>query len=266
MTGDATPEALVELATHAAHAAGAVLLDRYRGPLKVSTKSSATDVVSDADRAAERAATRAIAAGRPDDGVLAEESGVREGSSGLRWVIDPLDGTVNYLYGRDEWAVSIAAEESGRPVAGVVYVPARGETYHATKGGGAFRDGDPLRVNDPVPLGQAMLSTGFSYDATRRGEQGALVAKVLPAVRDIRRGGSAAVDLADLAAGRTDAYYEDDLHDWDIAAGVLVATEAGATVAASTDTAAESTKTVLAAGPTLYPHLASALRFNEPII
>lgn len=254
--------ALAELAVDAARAAGRVLLERRNGPLTVQTKSSATDVVSDADRAAEDVATTAIAAARPHDAVLAEESGTHPGMSGLRWVIDPLDGTVNYLYGRDDWAVSVAVEDSVHTLASAVYVPARDEMYHATRGGGAYRSGTRLTVNDPVELGQALLATGFSYDAVHRGEQGRLVAAVLPRVRDIRRAGACAVDLADLASGRADAFYEDEVNHWDVAGAGLVAAEAGATVGLDVGRNGPPSVAVLAAGPSLYPALAAALGFT----
>lgn len=253
---------LVELAVEAARAAGRVLLDRWTGPLAVQTKSSATDVVSDADRAAEDVATTTIASARPHDAVLAEESGTHPGESGLRWVIDPLDGTVNYLYGREDWAVSVAVEDSVHTLASAVYVPARGEMFHATRSGGAHRDGTKLGINDPVELGQALLATGFSYDAAHRGAQGRLVAAVLPQVRDIRRAGACAVDLVDLAAGRADAFYEDEVNHWDVAGAGLVAAEAGATVGLDVGRSGPPSVAVLAAGPALYPALAKALGFT----
>lgn len=252
---------LTALAVDAAQAAGALLLDRWSGPLQLDTKSSETDVVSDADRAAEHLVTATIAARRPDDAVLAEESGAHAGDSGLRWVIDPLDGTVNFVYGRAEWAVSVAVEDGDDTLAGAVYVPTRGEMYTAAKGGGAYRGDTKLTVTDPASLSTAMLATGFSYDAARRGEQGSRIAAVLPQVRDIRRTGSCAVDLVDLAAGRTDAFYEDEVNHWDVAAAALIASEAGATVGLTTGGAGPPTLAVLAAGPTLYPAVAAALAF-----
>lgn len=256
------PHRLAELAVDAAYAAGRVLLDRRRGPLQVGTKSSDTDLVSDADRAAEETVTTTVATARPDDAVLAEESGSRPGESGLRWVVDPLDGTVNYLYGRGDWAVSVAVEDATHTLASAVYVPPRDEMYQATRGGGAYLGGDKLAVNEPVELGQAMLSTGFSYDAARRGEQGRLVAEVLPQVRDIRRAGACAVDLVDFAAGRADAFYEDEVNHWDVAGAALVAVEAGGTVALTTGPAGAPSVAVLAAGPSLYPAVAAALGYS----
>lgn len=253
---------LADLAETAARAAGELLLKRRSGPLEVHTKSSATDVVSDADRAAEDTIRATIAAARPDDAVLGEESGTHSGSSGLRWVVDPLDGTVNYLYGRADWAVSVAVEDAEHVLAAAVYLPPRGELYRATRGGGAFRDGDRLTVNDPQEIGQAMLATGFSYDARLRGEQGRLVAGILPTVRDIRRGGSAAVDVVDVAAGLADAFYEDELNHWDVAGATLVALEAGAVVGVGAGRSGPPRQAVLVAGPTLYEQFATALHFT----
>ncbi|MBO0828706.1 MAG: inositol monophosphatase [Streptosporangiales bacterium] len=260
MTRDLTE--LADLAVKAARAAGELLLERRTGPLEVHTKSSATDVVSDADRAAEDTVRSTIAAARPDDAVLGEESGAHPGSSGLGWVVDPLDGTVNYLYGRADWAVSVAVEDAEQVLAAAVYVPPRGEMYQATRGGGAYRDGVRLTANDPREIGQAMLATGFSYDARRRGEQGRLIASVLPTVRDVRRAGSAAVDIVDVAAGLADAFYEDDLNHWDVAGANLVAQEAGAVVGVGTGRSGPPTQAVLVAGRTLYPQFADVLGFT----
>jgi myo-inositol-1(or 4)-monophosphatase len=209
-----------------------------------ATKSSPTDVVTEMDQRAEELITGRILATRPGDAIIAEEGGETAGraSGVVRWVIDPLDGTVNYLYGLPDWAVSIAAEVSGQVVAGVVYAPRRGETFTATLGGGAWLTERPgadetggvpraLRARPGVPLEQALVATGFGYRAARRKVQGEVVAALLPRVRDIRRAGSASVDLCSVAAGRVDAYYERGLNYWDYAAGALIAAEAGAMVA-----------------------------------
>ncbi len=197
-----------------------------------ATKSSPTDVVTELDRTSEALISRRLLAERPGDAILGEEGG-ETGAGRVRWIVDPLDGTVNYLYGLPDWAVSIAAEVDGTVVAGVVAVPAHGEVFTAVRGGGAWLragGGAParLRCNTGVPLAQALVATGFGYQAARRAVQGAVVAAILPLVRDIRRGGSAAVDLCSVAAGRVDAYYERGVNYWDYAAGGLIATEAGA--------------------------------------
>jgi myo-inositol-1(or 4)-monophosphatase len=185
------------------------------------------------DIAAEKLITDLISAHRPDDGFLGEEGASSEGTSGIRWVIDPLDGTVNYLYGLPTWAVSIAAEQDGERVVGVVAAPMRGETYHAVKGEGAWVTGAwegerELACRPAPPLDQALVSTGFNYVLDVRAHQAEVAQKLIPLLRDIRRSGSAAVDLCDVAAGRLDGYYERGLNAWDLAAGDLIAREAGA--------------------------------------
>jgi myo-inositol-1(or 4)-monophosphatase len=218
----------------------------------VATKSSPTVVVTEADRTSETLIRDLIGERRPGDRILGEEGGEADagsqpsgaaGTSGVRWIVDPLDGTVNYLYGLPDWAVSIAAEADGTVVAGAVFVPRRDELFSASLGEGAWlssggldprgEDTDsPVRLfcNRDVPLGKALVATGFGYAAARRRVQGEVLAAVLPLVRDIRRGGSAAVDLCSVASGSVDAYYERGVNLWDIAAGGLVAAEAGARV------------------------------------
>ncbi|MFG3093984.1 inositol monophosphatase family protein [Streptomyces sp. NPDC048202] len=225
---------LLQLAQEAARHAGALLRDGRPADLAVAaTKSSPVDVVTEMDLAAEKLIVDLISARRPDDGFLGEEGASSEGTSGVRWVIDPLDGTVNYLYGLPTWAVSIAAEVDGETVAGVVAAPMRGETYQAVLGGGAWATGAwegerPLACRPAAPLDQALVSTGFNYVTEVRARQAEIAARLIPLVRDIRRGGSAAIDLCDLACGRLDGYYERGLNPWDVAAGDLIAREAGA--------------------------------------
>jgi myo-inositol-1(or 4)-monophosphatase len=193
----------------------------------VSSKSSATDPVSDADREAERAIVDIIRAERPGDELLGEEGARSEGSSGRRWVVDPLDGTVNFLYGLSAWCVSVALEDGEGTLLGLVHDPLRGETYRAARGDGADLDGRPLSVREPPELARALIATGFSYEPERRARQAEVVARVLPRVRDIRRAGAAALDLCWVAAGRLDGYYERGLKPWDWAAGRLLVAEAG---------------------------------------
>lgn len=227
MTPD--PHDLLALAVSTATAAGRLLLGGRPADLRVaSTKSSPTDIVTEMDTASERMIVEALRSARPDDGYLGEEGSSFDGTSGVRWIVDPLDGTVNYLYDLPEWAVSIAAEVDGEAVAGVVVAPRLGSTWTAVRGGGAWLDGDPVRVNAGVGLGLALLATGFGYAAHRRAAQGRVVAAVLPQVRDVRRAGSAAIDLCSVACGRLDGYWERGTQRWDIAAGGLVAREAGA--------------------------------------
>jgi myo-inositol-1(or 4)-monophosphatase len=270
------PEALLRIAVDAAREAGQ-LLASWRGderPEVIDTKSSPTDVVTEMDRKSEVLITRAIRAVRPGDTVLGEEGGQttggRDGPGRVRWVVDPLDGTVNYLYGLPDWAVSIAAEVDGVVLAGVVEVPRYGETFTAVAGQGAWlhRDGSrrvaaALRCTRGVALGQALVATGFGYDSGRRRVQGEVVAALLPYVRDIRRGGSAAVDLCSVAAGRMDAFFERGLNYWDYAAGGLIAREAGAVVGGLSGRA-ESNSMTIAAGPGLYHQLDAFLTTLNP--
>ena len=202
----------------------------------VAVKSSSVDVVTAVDTASERLIVERLTAARPGDGVLGEEGGARTGTSGVRWVVDPIDGTVNFLYGVPAYAVSIAAEVAGVVRAGAVLNAATGELFTATSGGGAYLSSphrpEPVRLrgNAPASLEQTLVATGFGYRVEQRRAQGAVVARLLPQVRDIRRFGSAALDLCAAAAGRVDAYYELHLNPWDHAAGALVAAEAGLVV------------------------------------
>jgi myo-inositol-1(or 4)-monophosphatase len=235
-----TPDtaALLDVARRASRAAGQVLLDGRSTSFTVATKSSATDMVTAMDRAAEQTVVTILAEERAQDAVVGEEGTARSGTSGVRWLVDPLDGTTNYLYDLPFWSVSLAAEWAGEVVVGVVFDPSHGETFAARKGGGAWMhtDGDGgrgrrLRRDQPGPmaltLATALVGTGFSYAAEHRARQAAVLAHILPAVRDIRRMGSAALDLCAVAAGRLDAYYERGTQPWDHAAGGLIAAEAG---------------------------------------
>jgi myo-inositol-1(or 4)-monophosphatase len=235
MTSPST-DALLELAVTVAEEAGRTLRgfgDRHAAgeDLGVTSKTSVTDPVSEADEAAERLIAERLLSAWPDDGLLGEEGQTnRAGSSGRRWVVDPLDGTVNFLYGIPSWCVSIACEDDRGGIVGVVHDPHRAETFRAARGGGAWLGDRRLHVGAPDSLATTMLATGFAYAPATRQEWGAAVADLLGHVRDIRRGGSAALDLAWTAAGRFDAYLEFGLSPWDWAAGRLLASEAGARV------------------------------------
>jgi myo-inositol-1(or 4)-monophosphatase len=220
----------LELAERAARAGGEVLMEYYgRPPIGVGAKSSATDLVSDADREAERAIRELLGRERPTDGLVAEEGSLVQADSGRRWIVDPLDGTVNFLYELPAWAVSVAVEDADGLAAGVVHSPVLGETFCAVRGGGAWlaETGRPVRVSGCDRLERAMVATGFSYQPARRAQQAEVVARLLPLARDIRRAGAAALDLAWTAAGRLDAFYEGGLKRWDWAAGHLLVEEAG---------------------------------------
>jgi myo-inositol-1(or 4)-monophosphatase len=223
--------ALLDIAVTAAVSAGdMLLLGRQKGLVTVDTKASPADLVTNLDRACESLIVSLLTRYRPDDAVLGEESGERPGRSGVRWVVDPLDGTANYVHGHPSFAVSIAAEADGVTIAGVVHDPSRRETFSALRGAGAWRDGERLRISSPGDLQMALLGTGFSHDRTARARQARLVAGLMGHVLDMRASGSAALDLCWVAAGRLDVYYESDTRHWDRAAGVLVAREAGAWV------------------------------------
>jgi myo-inositol-1(or 4)-monophosphatase len=227
------PAELADLASSIAQEAAELLLTGRGHVSVVQTKSSPTDVVTEMDRAAEALIRDRLAVARPGDAVLGEEGG-QTGTGSVRWIVDPLDGTVNYLYGLPDWAVSIAAEVAGEVVAGAVCVPLRRSLFTATRGGGAWLESSwapgrqRLACNSGVVLSGALVATGFGYEADQRVSQGRVVGALLPRVRDIRRSGSAATDLCSVAAGQVDAYYERGVHSWDIAAGGLIAREAGA--------------------------------------
>jgi myo-inositol-1(or 4)-monophosphatase len=256
------PAELAELARSVAREAAELLADGHASAAVVQTKSSPTDVVTQMDRAAEELIRRRILQARPGDAVLGEELGQtgQAGDGTVRWVVDPLDGTVNYVYGLPGWAVSVAAEVAGVVVAGVVCAPLLDSLYTAQLGGGAWlesaKHADPRRLscNDGVALADALVATGFGYEAPQRARQGKVVAGLLPRVRDIRRAGAAAVDLCWVASGQVDAYYERGLHDWDLAAGSLVAREAGAVVGGMDGANAGEAMTI-AAGPGLFGKL-----------
>jgi myo-inositol-1(or 4)-monophosphatase len=223
---------LLELALDAAHAAGALLVDAAARPAEgVRTKSTETDLVSEADLAAERAIRELLAEHRPGDTLLGEEGGespLGDGEpTGIRWVVDPLDGTINFLFGIPQWCVSVAAEDERGALVGVVFDAPRGETFAATRDGAATLDGKPFEGPGREPLARAMIATGFAYDAALRERQAEVVVGLLGNVRDVRRFGAAAIDLCWTACGRVDAYYERGLNHWDMAAGALICERAG---------------------------------------
>jgi myo-inositol-1(or 4)-monophosphatase len=244
----------LELAERAARAAGAILMERFGGPARgLGHKTSDTDLVSDADREAEAAIRELLEAERPGDGLIAEEGSRHEAESGRRWVVDPLDGTVNFLYGIPHWAVSVALEDGEGSAVGVVLDPVRDECFRAARGGGCELNGHPVHLRERQELERAMIATGFSYREDRRAAQAEVAARLLPRVRDIRRAGAAALDLAWLAAGRLDGYYERGLSPWDWAAGRLLVTEAGGAVE---EMPGGRPMGLVAANPELLPQLA----------
>jgi len=247
---------LLDLALRIARQAGELLMKR---PLtfEVTSKSVAIDIATQMDRDSERLIVDSLLAARANDGIIGEEGSSRPTSSGITWVIDPVDGTVNYLYGLPGWSVSIAAKDDEGVLAGVVHAPTIGSTWTATLGGGSFFNGTAIRCNDPVSLDRALIGTGFVYDVSMRAQQGKVVSALLPHVRDIRRMGSAAVDICNVAMGAFDGYFELGLKEWDLAAAHLIASESGALI--STD----SGDLTCCAGPSLYPVLIQALEAGK---
>ena len=263
--GASTPDVLLKIAVRIAReAAETARRMRAEAITDVRTKSTDTDVVTAADRAVERQVVDALAAERPQDGVLGEEYGnsATASAGAVRWILDPIDGTVNYLYGLPLYAVSLAAEVDGVVVAGVVRNAATGDEWTATLGGGAWRGGQRSgrRLTGSVRTGldQALVATGFGYDPARRAHQGAVLAALITRVRDIRRLGAAAIDLCLAAEGGVDAYFEKGLNPWDHAAGGLIAAEAGLRVS-GLDGAAAGLDMLVAAPPALYDALHDAL-------
>ncbi len=255
MTAD--PMSLLGVAVDVARAAGELLRARP-ADLDPGAKSTPTDAVTVMDKAAEALILDELARRRPGDGVIAEEGGGRSASTGVTWLVDPLDGTVNYLYGLPQYAVSVAAEIDGVAVAGAVYDVCRDQLYAATRGGGASCDGAPLHCSPQADPAFALVATGFGYAAALRARQAEVMRTVLPQVRDIRRMGSAALDLCAVAAGRVDAFFEAGMYRWDWAAGALIATEAGAR-AGGLDGRPPGTWTTLVANPELYDALERVL-------
>jgi myo-inositol-1(or 4)-monophosphatase len=233
VTGGRRDEDLLPLAVRAARAAGDLLNERFGGPATgLAAKSSRTDLVSDTDRDAEALILGIISAARPDDAIVAEEGGGADGPADarVRWLVDPLDGTINFLWGIPQWSVSVAAFDREGPLVGVVHDPCRDETFSARRGAGARLGDEPLALGPGAELDQALIGTGFDYRAEERARQAERLRAVLPAVRDVRRFGSAAIDLAWVAAGRLDGYFETGLNAWDWAAGRLLVCEAGGVV------------------------------------
>lgn len=263
--------ALAKIAAQTAKEVGQIIREmRAQGVEIANTKSSLADVVTAADGEAERLITAALRKARPNDGILGEEGASIEGSTGITWVIDPIDGTVNYLYDLPGYAVSIAATvkdggdgtmaDGRRAVAGAVYVPTLDELFEAYSGGGARLNGQQLHMQEAPELALSLIATGFGYTAERRAEQAEILRHVLPRVRDIRRLGAAAADLCNLAAGRIDAYYERGLQPWDYAAGALIAREAGATILGRDDDTLPGEPLMIAGQHTLAHSLREAIQ------
>jgi myo-inositol-1(or 4)-monophosphatase len=255
---DADARAMLDLASRAATEAGSMVIQTPAHTVRASTKSSPTDFVTEMDRAAEQLILGTILAARPDDGLMGEEGASKASQSGISWLIDPIDGTTNYLRGIPNFSVSIAAVTEDETVAGVVYDPTLDETFTAIRNQGAALNGAPIECSR-TPLAESIIGTGFSYSAAERERQAELLRAVLPAVGDIRRPGSAAVSLCWVACGRLDAFYEADLEPWDFAAGSLIALEAGADVQGAERDQADH-HLIIASAPTVTAGLRQLLR------
>lgn len=260
---DALLDDLLRVAHEAAAAAVELIHDRRPDRLAVADKSSATDPVTEMDTASESLIRSIIARHRPGDLVIGEEGGPGDARSeeprtGVRWWVDPIDGTTNYVYDHPGYNVSIAAELDGEVVVGVVADPTHSRTYSAVRGRGARCDDRVLRLGPPAPVALSLVATGFAYDPARRSRQGRVVAELVGQVRDLRRMGAAALDLCSVAAGRVDAYYEVGLSMWDLAAGSLIATEAGAR-AGAIDAGPLDPSSVLVAHPERFEELSELL-------
>jgi len=255
---------LGDLAARLAVEAGALVFEGRKGGIRsASTKSSDTDVVTEFDRAAEQLIVAGLAAERPDDAVVGEEGTDSAGASGVRWLIDPIDGTTNFLYDLPGYAVSIAAVIDDRAVAGAVFVPGTGELFTAIDGRGAMLHSVPIRCSATATLDRALVATGFSYLVDRRRDQGERFARLIPRIRDVRRFGAASTDLCYVAAGRLDAYYEQWLGPWDWAAGELIAREAGCRTGRF-DGSPIGGNEVLAANPALFDEMVELLAGTDP--
>jgi myo-inositol-1(or 4)-monophosphatase len=244
---------LLKLAESVARAAGSHLMNRPSS-FTFTEKSSVVDFATQMDQQSEELIVKQLLAARADDGIIAEEGAAKPSKSGITWVIDPLDGTVNYLYGLPGWNVSIAAKDEDGVLVGVVYAPSINGFWSAIRGEGAKYNGNKIKCNDPVTLDKSLLATGFAYDLNLRVSQGETMAKLLPKIRDLRRNGAAAVDLCYVAMGAIDGYFEGSLKEWDYAAGGLIATEAGAVISGRGGRAADS-DLVVCAGPALHAQL-----------
>ena len=244
---------LLALAEKVALSAGELLLDRPN-KFELDEKSGALDFATQKDHQSEALIVSQILNQRPLDGLIGEEGANKESESGITWVIDPIDGTVNYLYGLPGWNISIAAKDKDGVVVGVVYAPTLNGFWSAIRSQGATYNGKKIKCNDPVPLDRALIATGFAYDLTLRIGQGQAMANLLPKIRDLRRNGAAAVDLCYVAMGAVDAYFEASLKEWDLAAGGLIATEAGAKISGKGGGTPDG-ELVLCAGPTLHAAL-----------
>ena len=250
---------LLLLAESIARKAGTLLTDRP-SKFELDQKSGVFDFATQMDHESEKLIVTEILSARPHDGLIGEEGANQESKSGITWVIDPIDGTVNYLYDIPGWCISIAAKDNDGGLVGVVYSPATQSLWRASRGGGAQLNGIPIKCNDPVALDRALIGTGFAYDIEKRKIQAELIARLLPQIRDLRRLGACAVDICHVASGSLDAYFEAGVNEWDYAAAGLIATEAGAKVSIDKGIWNGEKNMVIVAGPTLHAPLSAQIR------
>ena len=250
---------LLALAEKIALSAGELLLDRP-SKFELDEKSGALDFATQKDHQSESLIVSQILAQRPLDGLIGEEGANKESESGVTWVIDPIDGTVNYLYDLPGWCISIAAKNKEEYIAGVVYSPTTNSLWKASKSNGAFLNNSPIKCNDPVNLDRALLGTGFAYDINNRKVQATLIENLLPKVRDLRRLGACAVDICHVGSGSLDAYFEEGVNEWDYAAASLIAQEAGATFSVTKARDGSSRSSVIVAGPFLHAALSAQIQ------
>ena len=253
---------VLNLAESIALKAGSLLVNRP-SKFDLDEKSGVFDFATQMDHESEKLIVSEILAARPDDGLIGEEGANRDSKSGVTWVIDPIDGTVNYLYDIPGWCISIAAKDKDGGLAGVVYSPATQSLWKAHRGGGAFLNGNLIKCNDPVALNRALVGSGFAYDLEKRKIQAALIARLLPEIRDLRRLGACAVDICHVASGSLDAYFEAGVNEWDYAAAGLIATEAGAMISIDTGIWNGENNMVIVAGPALHPALSAQIRAGQ---
>ena len=253
---------VLNLAESIALKAGSLLVNRP-SKFDLDEKSGVFDFATQMDHESEKLIVSEILAARPDDGLIGEEGANRDSKSGVTWVIDPIDGTVNYLYDIPGWCISIAAKDKDGGLAGVVYSPATQSLWKAHRGGGAFLNGNPIKCNDPVALNRALVGSGFAYDLEKRKIQAALIARLLPEIRDLRRLGACAVDICHVASGSLDAYFEAGVNEWDYAAAGLIATEAGAMISIDKGIWNGEKNMVIVAGPALHPALSAQIRAGQ---
>jgi myo-inositol-1(or 4)-monophosphatase len=249
---------LRNLAVKIAEESGKFLMDRPSS-FDLAQKSGIHDFATQMDQASEKLIVELIRKNRPDDSILGEEGAAQSGSSGFTWIVDPIDGTVNYLYGVPGWCVSIAVKNEGRVIAGAVYSPSISKMWSAAYGSGAECNGESIRCNEPIKLTRALVGTGFAYDFKSREAQGNFFKNLIPKIRDIRRIGACAVDICLVASGVLDAYYEAGVYEWDFAAAGLIARESGAKTLIAPGVPSDAQFFVMVAGPSLYAELGGEL-------